>query len=62
MNTENQIDHRKVEMMRKAAASNRVQLIDLDRLIKQRYVCANNGRIEEVEILNKMICELLGIL
>jgi hypothetical protein len=61
MNTENNIDHRKVEMMRKAAQVNIVPLSVLDKLIKERYVYANDGRVEEVDIMNKIICNILGI-
>lgn len=58
---QNAIDHQKIEMLDKAAVMQRIPLIDLDRLIKERRMYALEANIEAVEALNQMIRQLLAL-
>ena len=58
---ENAIDHEKYKKMQKAAAMDRVPLLDLDRLMKERRAHALEGDSDAVDLLNKMISELLAL-
>lgn len=55
------IDHEKREALAKAAGMDRVPLIKLDRLIKERKMCALENDAEMVDKINQMIKQLLGI-
>lgn len=57
----NSIDHEKKERVDKAAAMNRVPLIELDRLIKERRLHALEGNADAVEMLNQVIRQLLAL-
>ena len=57
----NAIDHEKKERVDKAAAMDRVPLLQLDRLIKERRAHALEQNSEAVEALNQMIRQLLAL-
>lgn len=57
----NAIDHEKKERVDKAAIMDKVPLIQLDRLIKERRAHALEQNVDAVEILNQMIRKLLAL-
>ncbi len=58
---EKAIDHEKHKKLQKAAFLEKVPLIQLNWLIKERREYAIAGNIEAVEALNKIISELLAL-
>lgn len=57
----NTTDHEKKEMVDKAASMDKVPLLQLDKLVKERRLHALDKNIEAVEMLNQMIRQLLGL-
>jgi hypothetical protein len=57
----NAIDHEKKERVDKAATMEKVPLLQLDRLIKERRAHALEQNVEAVESLNQMIKQLLAL-
>lgn len=57
----NAIDHEKKERVDKAATMEKVPLVKLDQLIKERRLYALEQNSEAVEALNQMIRQLLAL-
>lgn len=55
------LDHEKKERMIRATEMDKVPLLQLDRLIKERRLHAVDGNADAVRVLNELICQLLGI-
>ena len=55
------VDHEKKERLDKASIMDKVPIIQLDRLIKERRAYALERNVEYVEYLNQMIRQLLGV-
>lgn len=58
---QNAIDHEKKERVDKAATMEKVPLLQLARLIKERRAHALEQNVDAVEMLNQMIRQLLAL-
>lgn len=55
------IDHEKKSRLDTAKSMQKVPLLQLDKLIKERHLNAQQENVDAVEYLNQMIKELLGL-